>query len=264
MKRLLFILIMINFTILLAGDGWVIYEKDSEGNITKTFTDGRRISHFDEESGFRSIVDLKTMKMTMINVNEKTYWQGTWKEFSEGTKKLMEDAQKKALENVPEAYREQMKAMMGGGSVVPSGKGKLVKAGSEKIGSYNAEKYQLKFNGKTFEDIWVSDDLPFWGTMSKYTKNISKDTWEFFGENEFAKKLNFEIPVEYFMLHRDYYQVKKITHMENPMMGGTMTFSEELDHVESKSLGEDIFSVPAGFKKTDMKGVMKIDFGSDE
>ena len=264
LKQMIIVLLLV-FSLSLAGDGWIIYTKDSEGETTKTYTDGRRISTYDGESEFKSIIDLNTMQLTMVNENDETYWQGTLKEFSEETARIVNEAQEKALASVPEAYRDQMKSMMGmGKSGKPAGKAVLEKAGSEKINNYNSDKYLLKVGGKVYQELWVSDELPFWPEMSKYTKKISEEELQHFGENEMLDELKLDFPAEYFLLNRDYYTVKNIIKMENPMMGGSMTFADEIVNVENKSLDENLFTVPAGYKKTDLKDFIKMDMGEEE
>jgi len=153
--------------------------------------------------------------------------KGKPEDFVGAQAKLMQGTKEKSLARVPPEMSDQMKALMGMDKTPL--KAAFVKKGDETIFGINVEHWVLKTNNNDLEEIWVSQELPFWQAILKNRKKVSDETWKKILDLSHGALKNVEIPEKYIYIQRDYYTVKRKTLSTISMPGfSDASFTEEL------------------------------------
>jgi hypothetical protein len=179
--------------------------------------------------------------MIMVNSADQTYSEVSFADLEKMTKKAsakmdqkMAELQEK-LKNMPEDQRKMVEQMMG--NKIPGAKNEpkleVVKSGdTKKISGYSCSRYIVNRDGKEILSVWATKDV-------KGFKTIRKDL------DEFQQRMAAMNPM---MAKGTMEGLKKIDGFPIETDFGD-TMKEVVFKVETRSIPEKEFEIPAGFKE---------------
>jgi len=165
----------------------------------------------------------------MINGEEKTYSEMTFKEFeaqmshmSERMKKMQEE-----MKNIPAEQRKMLEGMLKEKEYT------IKKTGdTKKIIGYGCEKVLVFEDGKEIGEFWITKDL---GSMKQFAKNW-ENLMEKMVQSPMAKMYRKLAEMDGFV-------------MESQISGTRLTTTK----LEKRSIAASEFEIPAGYKKVKME-----------
>jgi len=254
MKKIALIIAAVFVFPALASAGWMIDSKSSDGEARKTYIDGSILC--ESTHGDYSIIDMKTRQITIVNNKTKAYATATLDEikkmaadFRHQTEKAMSEALKSMPAEQQAAYKKMIGSTDANKSVV-----KVQKISEEKIAGFNSAKYHVLSDNKLVEEIWISEEVPFFDNEFKQNADIMAEAASGIGGIDHTSSK------AYLDLMKNGYPVKQRSllpsEMSNiPGMAENWT-TEEVKSIQKMDVTRFI-TVPAGYKKNSYAELMQ-------
>jgi hypothetical protein len=234
--------------------GWVITEKARypdntfyestiyfQNNLVKT-VDGDNVTIF----------DLSRRELTFLNLQTKTFWQGSAERYKREIKQITIDRISEELEEIPETQREHYRELYENlvrdkhnpAPAFYTDVATRLEMTSEQstILGYVARKYRLFVDGLLKEEIWLSSGI-------SVSKEVNLEKFRLF--------LN---EISFGNIETDHRSSREYLHLLNsgyPLISKEFTAEEEIltevTKAERKQLPAYEFQVPQGFVETDLK-----------
>jgi hypothetical protein len=186
-----------------------------DGTRTEKHYMSKNASRVELGNGRIIITDLNSLTTYHLNQSDKTYMEMNIQQME-----------------IPKELPPEMKEMMNQGmQVTPTNEKK-------KIGGYETKKYNVSFMQMKGE-YWVSKDVKGYEEVKAIGKKIA-GAWE---KSPMMKQMNMVAIIN----NMDGFPVQTVTNV----MGGQTTST--LKKIEEKKLGDDLFKVPADYKKVQME-----------
>lgn len=286
-RRVLFILLVVVLTSAIADAGWV---EESSGGETTYYGKGKiKTVSGNPMDGTESwyLIDAKSGKITIVNLNTKTYATGTPEDLCEVSKamieEMIEEMNAKAAEMMPKKddmeamlsqlspeqramIEEQMKGVGGSGQTpapdsAPRKKVEVsvIKAGSGgKIVGHPTTKYRVMVDGVLQNEVWIANDLSPMKEMKKLDLDRIADSSDVMeqcmGDTDDG------------MGYSDIYSssdYKKLTERGWVMketayfLGANPETISEVVRLEKRKIPASEFKIPAGTKKISLRDMMR-------
>jgi hypothetical protein len=243
--------------------GWVIHLRSSDdlGDViieTVWVQDNKFKS---QSEGEISIIDMNNRTMTVIDDQNRTYWQVGFddarKIFKEAVSSFIDQALKEIPEDQRDMYRgffDQMEDMYA--DIDPARLSavdiKIEKTSdSETIAGYKADEYHVFVNGQLIEQKWIAKGLDISKHLNKRKIMESMRAFIQIGDDD----LIYEYTDTYLELFDKGFEMKSVD------AEGDLT---EVTSVEEKQLDAGIFGVPDGYRKITVEEMMMMGFASED
>jgi hypothetical protein len=239
--------------------GWVIKSRSTamygDGGTETTWIQNNKMKSTVE--GETTIIDLADGTLTMIDEQDRTYWQVAIKDARDAFRQASQSFINEALNNVPEGQREMYRSLFSEmesmyDDIDPDKISrvdiKVEKTGkSEQIAGYKADEYHIFVNGSLIEQMWLAKDLDVSSDLNR--KKMMEVMQEFHqtGDDEML----YQFTGAYLDLFAKGFE------MRSKDSEGEQT---EVISVEQKQLDASVFEVPAGFRKITIEEMMMSGF----
>jgi hypothetical protein len=270
MKRIALTLIMLVMSALITESfaGWVIKSRNTEiygDGATEMYGDGGAETTWIQNNKMKStglgettIINLSDGTITMIDEQDKTYWQVAIKDARDAFRQASQSFISEALKKVPEAQREMYRSLFSEmekmyDDIDPDKISrvdiKVEKTGrSEQIAGYKAYEYHIFVNGSLVEQLWLTTDLDVSKDLNrKKMMEVMQELYQM-GDDEML----YQFTDDYLDLLAKGYEMRSVD------SGGEQT---EVIGVEQKQLDASVFEVPAGYRKITIEEMMMTGFG---
>jgi hypothetical protein len=236
-----------------AFGGWVFVES-SEGDTQTRYIQDNRMKI--DAADHIIIFDLNKNLISFANPKEKTYWSGSPQEFAAQAGNLIRNIDKtleRQLANIPPPQREAFKRTLlqqvrKQVSETPPRVEVKTADQSGKIAGYDAEKYEILFNGLPRQDQWIakgidirkSFDIKRFGEMMRVFHS---------GSGPGSDDASLASPQVIALLNKGW-PLRVVDYDED---GYPET--DEVVKVENKTLPESVFTLPKQYRKMSMTNI---------
>ncbi len=235
--------------------GWVIVDRDQDGQEFTTFIQENSFKYEDSEAV--TIFNVSKDMLTFIRPDKKMYWAGSPKEFQKELRTASDEFTKEQMASVPPEQRDAFKTMMnqehGEESAEPSAKKTFhveVKGPMETdtIAGQQASKYEIWVNGVLKEATWVTELEGLKKDMD--VKQFTMMTGEMIG----GSFLGWEDAPEVVAMRTKGFPLRTVEYED-----GEAVYTSEVVKLEKKNFPPEFFTVPAGMRKVTVKEIMFVE-----
>ena len=238
-KPILSIVCLLVLTAITAYSQGLYWEQTATGSImgkdhemhSKGYLKPTKLKTVSDEDNRVTIIRSDKEVIYMVNTKDKTYSEITFKQVEAQLAKAGEQMKemREKLKDMPPEQRKMMEGVMGG--MVGEKEYQLKKTGEKKkVAGYSCEKVVMMDGDKEAAQFWITKEM---GSMKEYAKDWSK-LMDKVAQGPMAK------------MYRKLAELDGFA-MEMKFMGINSTTTK----LEKRSLGDDEFEVPAGFKKVE-------------
>lgn len=226
---------------------------DSQGS--ETFISEGKLKEVASEEEQVMIFDVNRSLVTMVDDAQKAYAQGTVDQFCSELSGVFGAA----MEGMSDEEKAMMQQFMaGGGRQQPTAPPRVEvtkEGGGGTVAGLNTIKYRVTVNGAPYEDIWLTDDstiMKEFDSTEKLAGMITKMTGCVEQGMGMGPSSTPEGTPQYQELFRKGFPVKIISYE-----GGSPTEDTNIIRVEKRSLPDEEFLPPKGYRKLSLSELMQ-------
>jgi hypothetical protein len=210
----------------------------------KTYISDGRLK-YESKEGQTQIFLTQKEEIILIDNERQVYARGTVDDFCRLGKDLMESA----MAGMSPQEREMMKQFMAGSQSAPKAEPavSVSRQGSGgKIAGLDTEKYRVNVDGEPYAELWLSKDRALMQELGGLQKLLALAA-EMGACMEAGTGMSISVDPEntpeYQALYREGYPLKVVS-----LQGTAPEVDEEVAQVEEKSLSDEEFQAPAGYR----------------
>lgn len=228
------------YMVLPADAGWIMLEQNGD----KTLISNGRLKGASE--GVSWIFNGPENEMVFIRDGQKIYWRGQADDYCAGSASMIEQMMKA----MPEDQRKLMEQMTPKGNQSQGHKVTVEKDGAGgTIAGFKTMKYQVKVDGKLFEEVWLTTDAsvmkeykPLIPMIQKFHACLGNPAMGFAPENS----------AEYQKLWETGFQLKSVKHEY-----GNPEAETDVVKMEKTDIPVREFEVPTGYQQCSFAAFMQ-------
>jgi len=225
---------------------------DSGGS--QTFISNGKFKEISTEDDQPMILDLKNGLVTMLDNRQETYVKGTVDQFCSELLAMI-GAAMQGMSAEGKAMMQQSMNMPGQQKTMSPPKVRVTRVGSGgKIAGLSTTEYLVTVNGEKYEQVWITDDKSIMkevGSLNKLADMMTKMT-SCLGQGMGLGASSLpESTSQYQELFKKGFPVKIISYE-----GGMAVVDSNVTKVEKRSISDQEFLPPRGFKKVSFSEMM--------
>ncbi len=225
---------------------------ESEGS--QTFISNGKFKEISTEDDQPMILDLKNGLVTMLDNRKKVFAKGTVDQFCSELSAMV-GAAMQGMSAEGKAMMQQSMNMPGQQKTMSPPKVRVTKVGSGgKIAGLSTTEYLVTVNGEKYEQVWITEDASIMkelGNMDELAAMMVKMT-DCMGQGMGMGASSMpESTPQYQELFKKGYPVKIISYE-----GGMAVVDSNVTKVEKRSISDQEFLPPRGFKKVSFSEMM--------
>ena len=214
-----------------AADLTITFKSSDGGTATQYFTKDRVRFNSGRSD---TMMEFSSGKLVTIDHQKKEYSEMTLAEIDEAMKGAAAQMEQ-AMAQVPPQMREQMARMMGGAAAEVT----VAKGGTQTVAGYSCQTYTISMGSTMTQETCNTTALtpPFDPANLQKLSRISMPMMQ--GMEKFIEKM------------KEIQGLSLKEHTTVSMMGRKNETNREATEVKTGPIGDEVFAMPAGYKKTD-------------